>query len=119
MFTTQNQLLYASQRMRDLSGDDQDAVDRVAANLATRLDPLRVRVRHDSVTLFIIADSVSTPTFTVLNISRVVVGQPIAFADLMPPAVTGTIIILAPILFLLSIVAAYVVVGAPFVRSIS
>src|SRR5262249_1509200 len=60
VFTKQNQLLYASQPMRDLSLQDQDAVDRVAANLAMRIEDARVRVRQGSLELFVIADSVTT-----------------------------------------------------------
>jgi signal transduction histidine kinase len=114
VFTTQNQLLYASMPMRNLPVQDQDAVDRVAANIATRVEDARVRVRGDSINLFIIADSVPTATTLVPNISRVVVGLPISFADLMPQAVTGTIIILSPVFFLLSVFAAYAVLGNVF-----
>jgi signal transduction histidine kinase len=113
VFTTQNQLLYASTPMRNLSLRDQDAVDRVAANLAMRVEDARVRVA-DSLTLFIIADSVSTAATPVPNISRVVIGKPIDYADLMPQVVTGTIIILSPIVFLLSALVAYAVLGGVF-----
>jgi signal transduction histidine kinase len=114
VFTTQNQLLYASPPMRDLSLRDQDAVDRVAANIATRVEDARVRVRNDSVNLFIIADSVPTSAIRVPNISRVVVGREFSYADLLPQAVTNTVIIMAPILFLLSLFAAYAVLGDIF-----
>lgn len=113
VFTAQNQLLYASRPMRDLSLGDQDAVDRVAANLATRVEDARVRV-GDSTTLFIIADSVSTGATPVPNISRVVIGKPIDGAELMPQVATGTIIILAPIVFLLSTIVAYAVLANVF-----
>src|SRR5215471_21598282 len=78
VFTTQNRLLYASRPMQDLSLEDQDAVDRVAANIATRIEDARVRLRHDSLTLYIIADFVSTNEDFIPNISRVVVGEPVA-----------------------------------------
>ena len=111
VFTTQNELLYASPPMENLSLHDQDAVLRIAENLATRIEDGRVRVRNDSINLFIIADSVPTATVPVPNISRVVVGLPISSADLMPQAVTGTIIVLLPVFYVLSVLAAYAVLG--------
>jgi two-component system, OmpR family, sensor kinase len=114
VFTTQNQLLYASPPMRALSLQDQDAVDRIAANMSTRIEDARVRVGNDSLNLFIIADSVSTPRDFVPNISRVVVGVPASADDLLPPALTGTIIVLTPVIFLLSVIAAYGVLGSVF-----
>lgn len=114
VFNNQNQLLYASQRMRDLSPDDQDAVNRVAAQLATRREDVRLSLRGDTLHLFMVADTVPTTAIPVPNISRVVVGMPISFADLMPQVVTGTIIVVAPLIFLLSIVAAYAVLGSVF-----
>jgi signal transduction histidine kinase len=114
VFTTQNQLLYASRPMQNLSLEDQDAVDRVAANLAMRIEDARVRVRHDSATLFIIADTASTPKDFVPNISRVVVGTEVPVNDPLPSAITGTIIVIAPVMFLMSLIAAYAVLGSVF-----
>jgi two-component system, OmpR family, sensor kinase len=115
VFTTQSQLLYASRPMRDLSLVDQDAIDRVAANLATRGVDARVRVRHDSVTLFIIADTGSTSEKDfVPNISRVVVGQPVLPSDLLPSVASSSILVVAPFVIILSIIAAYTVLASVF-----
>jgi len=115
VFTTQNQVLYASRPMGDLSLKDQDAIHRVAANLATRVEDARVRVRHDSLTLFIIADTGSTSDKDFIpNISRVVVGLPVSAADLVPSVVSSSVIVVAPLVFLLSIIAAYAIVGGTF-----
>jgi two-component system, OmpR family, sensor kinase len=115
VFTTQNQLLYASRPMQDLPLQDQDAIDRVAANLATRIEDARVRVRHDSLTLFIIADVVSTSEKDFIpNISRIVVGKEVPLNEPLLPAIAGTIIVIAPVLFLMSLIAAYAVLGSVF-----
>jgi two-component system, OmpR family, sensor kinase len=115
VFTTKNLLLYASRSMRDLSLQDQDAIDPVAANLATRIEDARVRVRHDSLTLFIIADTGSTSEKDFIpNISRVVVARPVSADDALLPAIAGTIIVIAPLIFVLSLVAAYAVLGNVF-----
>ena len=87
---------------------------RVAAQLASRGEDARLSLRGDSLHLFMVADTVPTATINVPNISRVVVGDPISFADLLPQAVTGTIIVLVPVIFGLSIIAAYAVLGSVF-----
>ena len=115
VFTTQNQVLYASRPMGDLPLKDQDAIHRVAVHLATRVEDARVRVRHDTLTLFIIADTGSTSDKDFIpNISRVVVGLPVSAADLVPSVVSSSVIVVAPLIFLLSIIAAYAVVGGTF-----
>lgn len=114
VFNNNNQLLYASAKMRELSPDDQDAVNRVAATLATKNEDVRLSLRGDSLHLFMVADTVPTATLGVPNISRVVAGTPAAFADLLPSAVSGTIIVIAPVMFLLSLLAAYTVLGNVF-----
>jgi signal transduction histidine kinase len=114
VFSTQNQLLYASRPMQDLSLEDQDAVDRVAANIATRIEDARVRLRHDSLTLYIIADSGSTKEDFIPNISRVVVGEPVAADEQLSSSIAGTIVVLSPVLFILSLIAAYSVLGGVF-----
>jgi signal transduction histidine kinase len=114
VFNNQNQLLYASPLMRDLPPDDQDQVNRVAAQLATRREEARLSLRGDSLHLLMVADTVPTSTIGVPNISRVVVGEPASFADLLPRAITGTIIVIAPVIFLLSILAAHAVLGGVF-----
>ncbi len=115
VFTTQKQVLYVSRPMADLSPGDQDAIHRVAANLATRVEDARVRVRHDSLTLFIIADTGSTSDKDFIpNISRVVVGLPMSAPDLLPSIASSSILVAAPVVLLLSIIGAYVVVGNTF-----
>jgi len=114
VFNNQNQLLYASQRMKDLSPEDQDAVERVASKLASRVEDSRLSLRKDSLQLFLVADTVPTADINVPNISRVVAGAEVSFADLLPQALTTSIILVAPVIFVLSILAAYLVLGGVF-----
>ncbi len=119
VFNDQNELLYASPPMKALSAGDQDVVSRVAKRLATSDEDARLVLHGDSsnaysLQLFLVADSVSSTAVPVPNISRVVVAQDVSFADLLPPLVTGSLIIMAPIVILLSIAAAYSVLGGLF-----
>src|SRR5215831_2198669 len=115
VFSTQNRLLYASRPMQDLSLEDQDAIDRVAANIATRIEDARVRVRHDSLMLYIIADTAwTTEKDFIPNISRVVVGEKVSDDEQLSSSIAGTILVLAPVFFILSLIAAYAVLGNVF-----
>jgi two-component system, OmpR family, sensor kinase len=119
VFNDQNELLYASPSMKALSAGDQDVVNRIATHLATSDEDARLALHGDSshaysLELFLVADSVSSADVSVPHVSRVVVAQPISFADLLPPLVTGALIIITPIVFLLSIAAAYSVLGGMF-----
>ncbi len=119
VFNDQNELLYASPAMTALSAGDQDVVNRVATHLATSDEDARLVLHGDSahayeLELFLLADSVSSAAVSVPNISRVVIAQPVSVADLLPPLVTGALIIIAPLVFLVSIAAAYSVLGGIF-----
>jgi signal transduction histidine kinase len=115
VFTTQSQVLYASRPLAELPLQDQDAIHRVAANLATRVEDARVRVRHDSLTLFIIADTAYTSDKDFIpNIARIVVAQQVSASDLIPSVALSSIILVAPLVFLLSLIGAYAVIGNTF-----
>jgi signal transduction histidine kinase len=127
VYNKQGQLLYASPPMKALSPDDQDAVKAVASRLAPGIegalltvllpkdydkhpDAKYLNVDSDTARLYVVAEEVSR----VPNISRVVVGVPTTFAKLWSPVLTGAVIVLIPVLFVLSIVAAYAVLGSIF-----
>ncbi len=119
VFNDQNELLYASPPMKALSAGDQDAVNRVAKQLGTSDEDVPFVLHGDSANayslqLFLVAQTVSSAVVAVPNISRVVVAQQVSFADLLPPLVTGSLIVIAPVVFLLSIAAAYSVLGGLF-----
>ena len=114
VYNKQGQLLYASRLMRALSTDDQDAVKAVAARLAPGVEGALLNLGADTARLYVVAEEVSSPTVYVPNISRVVVGVQTSFANLWSPVLTGTIIVLVPVIFVLSVVAAYTVLGSIF-----
>src|SRR4029079_11623936 len=119
VYNKQGQLLYASRPMRALSTDDQDAVKGVASRIATGIEGAILNIRADSTRpdssrLYVVAQEVSSLTTFVPNISRVVVGVPTTFAVLWSPVLTGTIIVLIPVIFVLSVAAAYAVLGSIF-----
>jgi len=114
VYNKQGQLLYASRLMRALSADDQDAVKAVAARLAPGVEGALLNLGADTARLYVVAEEVSSPTVYVPNISPVVVGVQTSFANLWSPVLTGTIIVLVPVIFVLSVVAAYAVLGSIF-----
>jgi len=119
VYNSQGQLLYASRLMRALPTDDQDAVKAVASRIVPGLEGalLNIRadsIRSDSTQLYLVAQEVSSATNYVPNISRVVVGVPTTFAALWSPVLSGAVIVLIPVIFVLSIAAAYSVLGSIF-----
>jgi two-component system OmpR family sensor kinase len=103
-------LLYSSALMRMLTDDDQLTIltNAIKINDSTGFN---VRVRNDSLSLFAVgrrSNSVGP------NIARVVTALPTFLAELSPQLLIGTIIVVAPIIFLFSIVVAYLVVGRAF-----
>lgn len=107
----QGQLLYSSTLMRLLSPDDQAAVSENAVNLTTDANGLIVPVRNDSLRLLLVArrDVAVGP-----NVSRVVAGLPTNVANLSGQLLVGSMLSLAPIVFLVSLVLAYYVAGGIF-----
>jgi signal transduction histidine kinase len=109
----QGKLLYSSALMRLLSGDDQTALLRYVLQLAEagglNVPGVKVSVRNDSLRLFAVVDK--SPASQ--NI-RVVAALPTNIAELPPQLLVGTMIVLAPIIFVVSIIVAYLVVGSSF-----
>src|SRR4051812_29097323 len=109
----QGKLLYSSALMRLLSGDDQTKLLRYVLQLseAGGLDVpgVTVPVRNDSLRLFAVVDR--SPASQ--NV-RVVAALPTNLAELPPQLLIGTMIVLAPIIFVVSIIVAYLVVGNSF-----
>src|SRR4051812_94613 len=106
LFGSQGQLLYVSPGLKALIPDslpgDQYTVNRVATSLPSRSVDARVTLSGGG-HLFMVADTVPSDTVPVPNISRVIVAVPIAFSDLLPSAVSQSVFIVAPLLFLLSV----------------
>jgi two-component system, OmpR family, sensor kinase len=107
----QGKLLYPSSLIRQLSGDDQTALLRGALQLTGETGAAIVGVRGDSVHLLEVArrDPAAGP-----NISRIIAALPTDVVDLPPQLLLGTIVVLAPIIFIISMIVAYFVVGNAF-----
>jgi signal transduction histidine kinase len=103
--------LYTSTLMRLLSGDDQTQFLRSALLLADENVGLNVSVRGDSLRLLAVA---RRGTAAGPNFSRVVAALQISGTDVPTQLLVGTMIMLAPIIFLVSMGVAYLVVGRSF-----
>ncbi|HEY4130686.1 MAG TPA: HAMP domain-containing sensor histidine kinase [Gemmatimonadaceae bacterium] len=104
-------LLYSSSMMRLLSGDDQTKVLSNTLQLANETNAAKVPVRGDSLVLLaVVRRNIAVGP----NISRVVAALPTDIADIAPQLLVGTLIVVAPIIFLISMIVAYVVVGQAF-----
>ena len=104
-------LIYTSTAMRSLSRDDQDKVLQYVLPLPDEQRGAIVPVRGDSSRLLAVAKRNVAPG---ANISRVVVAVPTNLSDLPPQLLVGTLVVLAPIIFVVSLVVAYLVVGNAF-----
>jgi len=104
-------LLYSSSLMRLLSGDDQTALLRSVLKLTDETGGVIVPVRGDTLHLL----EVTRRNVVVSgNISRVVGALPTESADLPTTLLVGTMIVVAPIIFIVSMLVAYLVVGNSF-----
>ena len=111
----QGRLLYSSSLMRLLSGDDQLLLMRSVLRLADQpvgvsVPAVRVPVRNDSLTLL----TVATRNLAVSQQLRVVAALPENNAELPAQLLVGTMIVLAPIVLVVSVIVAYFVVGRSF-----
>ena len=104
-------LIYTSTVMRSLSRDDQDKVLTGVLQLSDEGRGLIIPVRGDSARLLAV---VKRNVEVGPNISRVVVAIPTSLSELPPQLLFGTLVVLAPIIFVVSLVVAYLVVGNAF-----
>ena len=109
----QGKLLYSSALMRLLSGDDQTTLLRYVLQLSESaglsVPGVSVPVRGDSLRLFAVVER--NPASQSI---RVVAALPTNLSELPPQLLIGTMIVLAPIIFVVSIIVAYLVVGNSF-----
>jgi two-component system, OmpR family, sensor kinase len=107
----QGKLLYPSTLMRLLSGDDQTALTRAVLRLKDETGGAIVSVHNDSLSLLAVA---KRNIVVGANISRVVAALPTDVTQLPPQLLVGTMVWVAPIVFLVSMMVAYLVVGNAF-----
>jgi len=111
----QGKLLYSSALMRLLSGDDQTLMLRSLLRLpdepaGVSVTAVRVFVRNDSLQLL----AVATRNPAVNQQIRVGAALPTSLSEVPPQLLVGTMIVLAPIIFVVSVIVAYLVVGKSF-----
>lgn len=111
MLDQQGKLLYPSTLIRQLSGDDQTALLRGALQLTDETGAAIVGVRGDSLHLLAVDRPNPIPGS---NISRIIAALPTDVAELPSQLLVGTMIMLAPIIFIISMIVAYLVVGNAF-----
>jgi signal transduction histidine kinase len=104
-------LLYSSALMRLLSGDDQTALLRSVLQLTDEAGGVIVPVRGDTLHLL---EVTRRNVLVGGNISRVVAALPTNVAELPASLLVGTMIVVAPIIFIVSMLVAYLVVGNAF-----
>ena len=109
----QDRLLYSSTTLRLLDQVDQDTVYGVGRALVTDGASAVVPIGQDEVIRNLLLAAVSD-TATGPNISRVVAGLPTATAELAPQLLIGTMLLLAPLVLLISLGAAYYLAGRAF-----
>jgi len=103
--------LYTSTLMRLLSGDDQTQFLRAALQLTDESVFFIVNVRSDSLRLLAVQ---RVATAAGPNFSKVIAASQVTGTDVPTQLLVGTMIMLAPIIFLVSMGVAYLVVGRSF-----
>ncbi len=109
----QDRLLYSSTTLRLLDQADQDTVYGVGRALVTNGATAVVPIGQDEVIHDLLLAAISD-TATGPNVSRVVAGLPTATAELAPQLLIGTMLLLAPLVLLISLGAAYYLAGRAF-----
>ncbi len=110
----QGRLLYSSSLLRLFGRADRDTVYAAGRAVGANGPSAIVTLTHDTsfqTNLLVVADSgAAAPP----NISRVVAGLPTNTADVAPQLLVGTMLLLAPVVLILSLAAAYYLAGRAF-----
>jgi two-component system, OmpR family, sensor kinase len=106
-----DRILYSSAQLRLLSADDQTSVLQYVLQLPNEGTGAAVPVRGDSVALLAV---VKRNVAVGPNISRVVAAMPSTMTEVPAQLLVGTMVVLAPIIFVVSLLVAYFVVGNAF-----
>jgi len=107
----QGKLLYSSALMRLLSSDDQTAVLTSALQLTDERGGFIVSVRNDSLRLLTVA---RRNQMADLSVARIVAAMPTNIADVPGQLLLGTLVVFAPVVFIISMIVAYLTVGSAF-----
>src|SRR5688500_2683904 len=96
--------------MRQLPDADQGDINRVGLQLQPGTEAAVVPLLGDDRMLLV----ARTDTLVVPHVSRVVAGMLTSEAEVAPQLLLGTMLLLAPLLFLISVAVAYVLAGSTF-----
>lgn len=105
-----SKLLYSSFAMRQLPNADQGDINRWALEIPAGREAAIVPLLGDDRMLLV----ARTDTALLPNVSRVVAGMLMSEAVVAPQLLLGTMFLLAPLLFLVSVAVAYVLAGSTF-----
>jgi two-component system, OmpR family, sensor kinase len=102
-------LLYSSHEMRQLSREDQDEMNQVAAIMEPGREAAVVPLQNGRMIMVARSDSTLRP-----NISRVIAALPTTDAEVPAQLLLATMFALAPLILLLSVALAYLLAGNTF-----
>lgn len=109
----QDRLLYSSTTLRLLDPADQDTVYTIGRSLETNgpsnTAPLGLDAVPNELLLVAVSDSAAGH-----SVSRVIAGLPTSTAQIAPQLLVGTMLLLAPLVLVISLVAAYYLAGRAF-----
>ena len=105
-----SKLLYSSFAMRQLPLADQGDINRWALELQAGREAAVVPLLGDDRMLLV----ARTDSSLLPNVSRVVAGMLTSEAEVAPQLLLGTMFLLAPLMFLISVAVAYVLAGSTF-----
>ncbi|HUX33010.1 MAG TPA: HAMP domain-containing sensor histidine kinase [Gemmatimonadaceae bacterium] len=110
----QDRLLYSSSTLQLYTHTDQDTVYNAGRALVVDGLPTEVPLTGDPQLSTRLLLEAMSDTATGPSISRVVAGVPTSTADLAPQLLIGTMFLLAPVVLLISLAAAYYLAGRAF-----
>ncbi|HEY5220395.1 MAG TPA: HAMP domain-containing sensor histidine kinase, partial [Gemmatimonadaceae bacterium] len=110
----QNGLLYSSAAVRMLGQADQDTLYVIGSHLLPDGEAARVPLAQDSLLHMRLLVVAAADTSTGPNVSRVVFGVATSTAELAPQLLVGTMLLIAPLVLVISLGAAYYLAGRAF-----
>ncbi len=102
--------IYSSIGIRQLPDEDRSAIDEAAVGLVPGGQGISVEVSDSLFGGRLLLAARRDPTL-LPNITRVVAGVPTSIAELGPPLLVGTMLIVLPVIVLVSVAASYVIAG--------
>jgi len=108
----QQRLLYSSFAVRELPDEGQQRLNQLAVNLSAA-NPTAVFQARNPVIGNMLVVAASDPALAP-SVSRVIAAVPTAYADVSAQLLLGTMLLLSPLLFIVSVAVAYGIAGDTF-----